>query len=388
MDGAGVPKNGAGSGAGQDSEEEDSAQEEEADCAIAYEHGPDGEPRLLRIGTASAPVSRPANPELVPAPLFYDIAHHRRALRDLLEDIASQERHLLLIGNQGVGKNKLCDRLMQLLRREREYVQLHRDSTVGSLTLAPSLVGGVVVWEDSPLVRAALHGRALVLDEVDKAPLEVVSVLKGIIEDGEMLLADGRRLLSAERFDASPSLRRDPRALRIHERFMIIALANRPGFPFHGNSFFESIGDVFATHVVGNPDARSELQLLRAYAPDVDPALLRRLVAAFADLRRLVSDGALAYPYSARECVAVARHLQQFPQDGLVETLANVLAFDSFDPRLLQVIVGVFQRHGVPLTAADARGRAQDGPRAVTVALAGDKPLPPAVLTEEWNWRA
>jgi hypothetical protein len=37
---------------------------------------------------------------------------------------------------------------------------------------------GVVVWEDSALVRAAREGRVLVVDEADKAPVEVVSVLK------------------------------------------------------------------------------------------------------------------------------------------------------------------------------------------------------------------
>jgi hypothetical protein len=70
---------------------------------------------------------------------------------------------------------------------------------------------------DPPLVRAVVHGRVLVLvlisrfersarlvmnhcvtvslgqDEADKAPLEVVCVLKGLIEDRYMLLADGRR---------------------------------------------------------------------------------------------------------------------------------------------------------------------------------------------------
>lgn len=30
------------------------------------------------------------------------------------------------MGNQGVGKNKLADRLLQLLNRPREYIQLHR----------------------------------------------------------------------------------------------------------------------------------------------------------------------------------------------------------------------------------------------------------------------
>lgn len=34
--------------------------------------------------------------------------------------------HLLLIGNQGVGKNKIVDRFLQLINRPRQYMQLHR----------------------------------------------------------------------------------------------------------------------------------------------------------------------------------------------------------------------------------------------------------------------
>ena len=78
-------------------------------------------------------VVRPTRPELVPAPLFYDSPQHLSVMRSLLQDW-QLGHHLLLIGNQGVGKNKLTDRLLQLMRREREYMQLHRDTTVSALT--------------------------------------------------------------------------------------------------------------------------------------------------------------------------------------------------------------------------------------------------------------
>ena len=62
--------------------------------------------------------------------------------------------HLLLVGNQGVGKNKLADRLLELLKREREYIQLHRDTTIQQLTAAPALRDGKLEYEDSkPLTR-------------------------------------------------------------------------------------------------------------------------------------------------------------------------------------------------------------------------------------------
>lgn len=140
---------------------------------------------------------------------------------------------------------RAADRLLQLLQREREYIQLHRDSTVSSLTVSPSVVEGRIVWDDSPLVKAAKFGRILVVDEADKAQPEVTSVLKGLVEDGEMLLADGRRLVSSDRATVNSTAMDIP----IHPEFGVWVLANRPGFPFLGNDFFRECGDVFATHV-------------------------------------------------------------------------------------------------------------------------------------------
>jgi von Willebrand factor A domain-containing protein 8 len=51
------------------------------------------------------------------------------------------------VGNQGVGKNKLADKLLSLLQAEREYVQLHRDTTVASLTAVPALVNGRIIYQ-------------------------------------------------------------------------------------------------------------------------------------------------------------------------------------------------------------------------------------------------
>ena len=81
---------------------------------------------VLRIGLERALVDlNPARPELVPHPRFHDNPRHSKVMEGLLRDHAS-EKGILLIGNQGVGKNKIADRLLELLGREREYIQLHR----------------------------------------------------------------------------------------------------------------------------------------------------------------------------------------------------------------------------------------------------------------------
>jgi MoxR-like ATPase len=206
----------------------------------------------LQIGNVSFPRCTPTNPELVPQVLFYDIPKHVWHLQDLLRDLSLPEKHVLLIGTQGVGKNKLVDRLLELLRLEREYMQLHRDTSIAQLTSTPSMSGGKICYVDSPLVRAVVTGRVLVVDEADKAALEVVSIIKGLVEDGQMMLADGRHIMRADLADAalaaaathaqsskaemdSAALTANKSIVRMHPNFRMIILANKAGFPFLGN---------------------------------------------------------------------------------------------------------------------------------------------------------
>lgn len=128
-------------------------------------------PTHVTIGDCSMSVATPASSALIPQPLFFDIPRHVQHLQCMMQQFICGERFLLLIGTQGVGKNRLADRFCQLLRREREYMQLHRDSSIAALTCTPSMEGGRVLYIDSPLVRAAIHGRVLLLDECDKVRL-------------------------------------------------------------------------------------------------------------------------------------------------------------------------------------------------------------------------
>lgn len=45
-------------------------------------------------------------------------------------------------------------------------------------------------------VKAAKFGHILVVDEADKAPTNVTCILKTLVESKEMILADGRRIIS------------------------------------------------------------------------------------------------------------------------------------------------------------------------------------------------
>ncbi|CAE7221629.1 Vwa8 [Symbiodinium sp. CCMP2592] len=315
---------------------------------------------ILKIGDVSCPMRVPARPELVPDVAFVDIPQHVDILKGMLLDW-SLGHHLLLVGNQGVGKNKLTDRLLGLLQCEREYIQLHRDTTVQSLTLAPSLSSGVVVWEDSPLLRAVKAGRCLVVDEADKAPLEVVCVLKALSEDGELSLPDGRTVVREN--DARFAEAADE-VVKMSSDFRLLVLANRPGYPFMGNDLFKVCGDVFSCHVVDNPDIASEVELLKSVGPDVPKNQIIQLSLLFAELRELVASGQLAYPYSTRELVKLVSHAQRFPRDSLEEVAAGVFAFDIADTKKRKPLLEVLQRHGIATTEVGVRlleGRKNQG---------------------------
>ncbi|XP_012578723.1 PREDICTED: von Willebrand factor A domain-containing protein 8 isoform X2 [Condylura cristata] len=323
---------------------------------------------FLRIGSVKAPIYNAHEKMKVPDVLFYDNLQHMIVMEDMLKDFLLGE-HLLLVGNQGVGKNKIVDRFLHLLNRPREYIQLHRDTTVQTLTLQPSVKDGLIVYEDSPLVKSVKMGHILVVDEADKAPTNVTCILKTLVENGEMILADGRRIVANS---ANVSGREN--VIVIHPDFRMIVLANRPGFPFLGNDFFGTLGDIFSCHAVDNPKPHSELEMLRQYGPNVPEPILQKLVAAFGELRSLADQGTINYPYSTREIVNIVKHLQKFPTEGLSTVVRNVFDFDSYNDDMKEILTNTLHKYGIPI-----------GAKPTSVQLAKELPLPEQTFMGYWT---
>lgn len=164
----------------------------------------------------------------------------------------------------------------------------------------------------------------------------------------------------------------------VHKDFRLFVLANRPGYPFLGNDFFREAGDCFSTHIIENPDAASQFQMLKAFANtgNANQASIKKLIGAFDELRVLYDEGVLSYPYSVRELVNVVKHMDKFPSDGLSYAVDNVLSWDglgtgnSAPASVMEeadskddivdtagVIRGVLLRHGI--NADDLRGTSE-----------------------------
>ncbi|CCM05477.1 uncharacterized protein FIBRA_07698 [Fibroporia radiculosa] len=268
---------------------------------------------------------------------FYDNSLQTGLMRDLAVDMELLGEHLVLLGNQGVGKNKVVDRLCQLLRRPREYIQLHRDTTVNQLMFRTVLENGIVKYTDSPLLRAISLGRVLIVDEADKAAEHVVAIFRSLAGHGQLTLPDGRRVRRERERESD---------IIVHPSFRLVLLANRPGYPFLGNHFLQVLGDNFSCHAVTNPDMSSERKLLSQLAPDLQEDMILRLVAVFHDLRHEYESGALTYPYSLRELINIVRHMQSYPSDSLETTLRNVFDFDVYKPETFDKLTDILDHHG------------------------------------------
>lgn len=184
------------------------------------------------------------------------------------------------------------------------------------------------MYHDSPLLRAAKNGRILVLDEADKAPTEVVCLLKGLIEDGQLSLPDGRVLTYQ---DSSGD-----EYIPIHPDFCIWTLTNPAGYPFHGNDLAKEMSDVFSCHHVPPLDVESHKRILESYGENVKSKTIDKIASIWDELRLAHESGALTYPFSVRESVAAVKHLNTFPQDGISEALDNVVSFDRSNTTLFK----------------------------------------------------
>lgn len=69
------------------------------------------------------PIAQDTDPLLIPSVLYHENSQQTLLMREMLKDLATENEHILLVGNQGVGKNKVTDKLLELLRLPREYIQ-------------------------------------------------------------------------------------------------------------------------------------------------------------------------------------------------------------------------------------------------------------------------
>ncbi len=108
---------------------------------------------------------------------------------------------ILVTGKAGSGKTSLINEAARELNKLSSMIVLH----LNEQTDAKSLIGlyttsseeGSFVWQPGVLTRAMEDGRWLLIENIDRAPSEVIGVLLPVIERGELLLPSRKEKVRA-----------------------------------------------------------------------------------------------------------------------------------------------------------------------------------------------
>jgi MoxR-like ATPase len=83
---------------------------------------------------------------------------------------------------------------------------------------------GTSYYVDQAAVRAAVHGRILILDGIEKAERNVLPILNNLLENREMALEDGRFLTNKDISSLEASNPNYLKFEKVHDRFLVFAL--------------------------------------------------------------------------------------------------------------------------------------------------------------------
>jgi hypothetical protein len=262
---------------------------------------------------------------------------NKRVIYDTLKGFAMGQ-HVLYIGETGGGKTWLAEHIARLTGNNLWMASLNE------YTRPKDLIARETFGEDgrqrtglslSTVLMWMQRKGVLLLDEIHK-PLEGISVVNNILQNGVYRLVDGR------------VFRQDK------ERSWVIGTMNPVKPPYNGQPPSGELSSRFGlTLEVKYLPPDEEEALLKIFFPGVSRELVHKLVAAANDLRKAYPD-ILPLPIAPRTLMNVVEHVQRFPKDSPADIFRKTYnpATIVDDPSIQEAILKVLKAHGIDLVAA------------------------------------
>jgi nitric oxide reductase NorQ protein len=180
---------------------------------------------------------------------------------------------VMLKGPTGCGKTRFLEHMAWRLGRPLVTVACHEDLTSADLVGRFLLEGDQTVWQDGPLTRAVKAGAICYLDEIVEARTDTTVVIHP--------LTDHRRRLPLEK---------KGQEIEAHDDFTLVISYN-PGYQTVLKDLKPSTKQRFVAIQFDFPDAATELKIVRSEVPELDAALVEKLVAIGQRARGLKDHG-------------------------------------------------------------------------------------------------
>ena len=115
-----------------------------------------------------------------------------QAMRSLIEGLLS-DKPVMLVGSPGSGKSTIINNLAGALGQADRMVTLHLNeqsdvkSLLGVYASSPS-APGTFTWSPGVLLTAVQDGRWVLIENIDRAPNEIIGALLPLLEDNELVI--------------------------------------------------------------------------------------------------------------------------------------------------------------------------------------------------------
>ncbi|KAM0680844.1 hypothetical protein GINT2_001118 [Glugoides intestinalis] len=108
-------------------------------------------------------------------------------LIDLIYKAWKNNEPILLIGETGIGKTKLCELVSLIFGSSLKGVNVHAGTESADFIGHSVLDSGNVIWKNGPLTEAMINGDAFLIDEINLADDATLERLNSVLEDGRTL---------------------------------------------------------------------------------------------------------------------------------------------------------------------------------------------------------
>lgn len=240
---------------------------------------------------------------------------------DLAVAALLQGENILLCGGKATGKNILSDNLAWLFGRPIYNVSFHVNTDSSTLIGTDTFVGGEVCLRKGPVAQSAQYGGFCILDEINMAKNEAVSVLHSVL--------DYRRLIDVPGYECIP----------IHPAARFIATMN------YGYAGTRELNEALVSRftVIRMPTLQQQqmYQLLQANAPKASQENIDRCIGLFMDLNAKAVNGEIStHPVDMRGMIAALRLMTDgmHPKDAIAIGITNK-CFDEYEHQLVRDVV-------------------------------------------------
>lgn len=226
-------------------------------------------------------VSKGTSDYLVPTQESY---RFQKITTAVMDSILAHDK-VLLTGEAGTGKTSMITQLAARINQPVLRVNLNGETRmadfIGRMNVVNGEKGSITEWVDGILPTAMRHGYWLILDEVDFAQPEILSLLHPVLEQNGTLVVKENK----------------GEEIKAHPNFRLFGTSNSVGSMAHRGDTYagtqtmnEAFMDRWHLVTVPNMDEKTEVKVLREKVPSLQNKFAKRIVQ-FANMIRKGKEG-------------------------------------------------------------------------------------------------